>query len=163
MLLKKLMTLCSKDTPHCIDVKCRYPRYVTEKEYSDEEYKAIRAEADKYEIYVYSSWGYDYGYGQEDSSTNEASKRIEDYQIVVSRDGQHFAGVADTSDYYGFNKESHLDKDLHVTLTDDPVGRWDDYPLISKTGSSFSSDDHSKWDYTYYYLREKKHKKAQKK
>ena len=153
--MKKLLTLCIKETPNCIEVKGRYDRYVIEKEYSDEEYNAIRAETDKYEIYVFSSWGYDYGYGTEDSSTSETSKKIEDYQVVVSQNGLHFAGVADTSNYYGFNKESHLYKELHVTLVGDPVDSWKGYPLVSKTGSSFSSDDHEKWDYTYYYLRKK--------
>lgn len=153
--MKKLLTLCSKDIPGRIEVKSRYDRYVLEREYSDEEYDLIRTEADKYEIYVFSSWGYDYGYGTEDSSTSESSKRIEDYQLVVSQNGLHFAGVADISDYYGFNKEAHLDKDLHVTLVGDPVDNWKGYPLVSKTGSSFSSDDHEKWDFTYYYLRKK--------
>ena len=154
--MKKLLTLCLKDTPDCIEVKGRYSRYLIEKEYSDEEYNAIRAETDKYEIYVYSSSGYDYGYGTKDSSTSESSEIIKDYQIVVSQDGLHFAGVADMSDYYGFNKESHIYKDLQVTLIDDPVDRWSEYPLVSKTGSHFSSDDHESWDYTYYYLRKKK-------
>lgn len=151
--MKKLITLCSPTTPGC--VKIRKSRFITEKEYSDAEYAAIRKEADKYEIYVFSSWGYDYGYGTEDSSTSESSKRIEDHQIVVTEDGLHFAGVADTSDYYEFNKVSSYDSRLHVTLTTDPADSFKGYPLISKNGDSFSSDDHERWDYTYYYLKRK--------
>jgi hypothetical protein len=145
--------LCSKNAPGC--VKASSNRYFTEKEYSDEEYKVIRAEADKYEIYVFSEWGYDYGYGQKDSSTNASRRGINDYQIVVSKDGLHFAGVADTSDYYEFNKVSNYDTGLNITLCNDPVDRFKGYPLVSKSGSSFSSDDHEKWDYTYRYLKRK--------
>lgn len=151
--MKKLLTLCSKDFPNCIKTNGSCCRYVVEKDYPDNEYNSIRSEADGFEIYVFSSWGYDYGYGTKDSSTSESSKRIEDYQIVVTEDGTHFAGVADTSDYYSFNKVSYSEKELRVALIDDPVDRWKGYPLISKDGSSFSSDDHEKWDYTYYYLR----------
>ncbi len=154
--MKKLLTLCTEYTLGCIKAEgYRGDRYIVEKEYSDEEYQAIRDKADKYEIYVYSSEGYDYGYGREGCETSESSRNIEDYQIVVSQDGICFAGVVGASDYYGFNKESYRDKELHVTLVDDPSDGWKKYPLIYKTGSSFSSDDHERWDYSYYYLRKK--------
>ena len=153
--MKKLFTLCPKETPDCILASNRGCVYIVEKEYSDEIYAKIREQADAYEILVYSSWGYDYGYGSEESSTHESTKRIEDYQIIVSENGLDFVGVVDTSDYYSFNKEAYSDQKLHIAKVNDPVDKWKGYPLISQTGSSFSSDDHSKWDYTYYYLRKK--------
>lgn len=149
--MKKLLTLCSGNTPDC--VKASSNRYVTEKEYSDEEFNKIRAEADKYEIFVVDSWGYDYGYGREDSSISRSTCSIEDSCIVVSKNGLHFAGVTGTSNYYSFNKVSSGAYGMDITLCNDPVDRLYPYPLISKSGSSFSSDDHEKWDYTYRYLR----------
>lgn len=151
----KLLTLCPELCPDCVKVEGGKDRYITEKEYTDEEYKKIRAGADEYEIYVYSSWGSDYGYGSSSSSSSESTKMIEDCQIVVADGCAEFAGVADTSDYYEFNKVGHVEKSLSVTLIDDPVDRYKGYPLVSKSGSSFSSDDHEKWDYTYCYLRKK--------
>ena len=151
--MKKLLTLCSKNTPDC--VKASSNRYIIEKEYSDEDFNKIRAEADKYEILIVDSWGYDYGYGREDSSVKKTTGSIEDCRIVVSENGLHFAGVTGTSDYHSFNKVSYSDYGMDVTLYNDPVDRLYPYPLISKSGSSFSSDDHEKWDYTYRYLKRK--------
>ncbi len=153
--MKKLLTLCSQGTKGAIKANGPGNRYVIEKEYSDTLYDQIRKEADRYEIYVYSSWGYDYGYGTESSSTKESSERIEDTQIVVSYDGLRFVGVAGSSNYYEFNKISHTDNGFNVTLITDPVDRWKGYPLILKNGDSFSSDDHERWNYSYYYLRKK--------
>lgn len=153
--MKKLLTLCCEDCPNCSKTADYIPRYFVEREYSDEAYRTIRSEADQYEIYIYSTWGHDYGYGAESSSTSENSKEIEDHQILVTEDGKHFAGVVNTSDYYSYNKVSSIESGLHTALIDDPVDRFKGYPLIAKSGSSFSSDDHEKWDFTYYYLRKK--------
>ena len=151
--MKKLITMCSADTPGC--VSANENRYIVEKEYTDEMYNTIRAQADKYEILVYSNSGYDYGYGRSDSSTSTSRKSIPDHRIVVSRDGTRFVGVTGESDYYSFNKVSNIHKGMGVALCSDPVDSFKGYVVISKTGSSFSSDDHEKWDYTTYYLKKK--------
>ncbi|MDO4865820.1 MAG: hypothetical protein Q4C10_04640 [Clostridia bacterium] len=151
----KLWTLCPEGTPDCLASSGACKRFITQREYGEEAFARIRAEADGYEILTVESWGNDYGYGNDEDNLREETMPVSDQRIVVSEDGARFAGVTGESSYSEFNKSSHIEKGPRVTLTSDPVDGYRNLPLIYKTGSSFSSDDHSRWDYTYYYLRKR--------
>ncbi len=143
----ELLTICKKDES-TIKTDDKITVYLKHAEYDDEAYAAIRKEASKWNIEVTNDYGYDYGYDERSSSTSVTHREIEDESLIV--ENGHFAGVLMKSSGKSFNRYTTVYNDLKAAL----IRNWekDEGVFCARTGESFSSDDHSKWDYYEYYL-----------
>lgn len=119
-------------------------------EYSEKECERIFAERDRYWIRCVHEYGEDYG-----GSQCEENRRVSHRKIGISRtlvrDG-HFCGVVMNTKYDDYNGGCVYHANDSVLLLDRP-GK------TVKGGSSFSSDDHSHWDYMAFSIEKKPEKK----
>ncbi len=123
---------------------------VKKQEYDEETYMKIKKEKEEWCLQVYITYGCDYGYGNCDETIYKDYSEIDDETIVVE-DG-HFVGVCISSEGYSFNKRYTNYDEMKTTFIQNYQGK----PLeVARRGTSFSSDDHEKWDLTYYYLMKK--------
>ncbi len=124
--------------------------YARKQRYDDKAAGMIMLEAEKWEIYVEETEGYDMGYGTEGEDTSSRTKPVPP-EIILVADG-HFAGVADTS---GVDPDAQPEKDrpfVHAAL----IKYWNGQPMFyAGSSESFSSDDHESWSSTSYYLQKK--------
>ena len=148
---RTLLTIAPQYVEGAITATNKPAVYLTEKEYTEEEYAIIRRETDEWNIEVEFDKGEDYGYGRGDSSYSIEYCEIGD-DILVAANG-HFAGIAMTSSGTAFNKQTTVYGGLYVAFAERYKGKV--AVLCARTGESFSSDDHEKWDLTCYYLRKK--------
>ena len=125
--------------------------YLIEKEYTPEEYAAIRAEAEQWNVEIVHEDGYDYGYGRSEHNRYTSYREITD-DILIVKDG-HFAGIMMKSSGCSYNKRVTVYDDLFIAF----ASRYTPQKavLCARQGDSFSSDDHEKWDIDQYYLRKK--------
>ena len=148
---KTLLTITTDPDGAIIKTTNRPAVYLLEKEYSDEEYAAIRSEADEWNVEVEFDEGEDYGYGRGDSTYSIEYCEIGD-DILVVEDG-HFSGIVMHSSGKAFNKQLTVYDDFFIAFANRYDGK--KAVLCARTGTSFSSDDHEKWDLICYYLRKK--------
>lgn len=118
------------------------------KDYSDTTCNRIFIERNSYVLKRVHQWGEDYGGSQCTEDTETTYEEIPMENVLVQR--SHFIGVTlltYQSDYNGFQtKNGYKESILKI----------DDYPQNSiRSGSSFSNDDHSRWDYSDTYLVER--------
>lgn len=125
--------------------------YLIEKEYTAEEYAAIRTEADEWNVEVKHEDGYDYGYGRSEYNYSTSYKEISD-DILIVKDG-HFSGIMMKSSGSSYNKRVTVYNDLYIAFTNRYTK--EKAVMCAREGESFSSDDHETWDITCYYLRKK--------
>lgn len=148
---RTLLTITKEIEAASIKTTNHPPVRLLEKEYTAEEYAAIRREADEWNVEVEFDKGEDYGYDRGDSSYSIEYREIGD-DILVAEDG-HFVGIAMTSSGTAFNKQTTVYDGLYIAFAERYKGKV--AVLCARTGTSFSSDNHSKWDLTCYYLRKK--------
>ena len=125
--------------------------YLIKKEYTAEEYAAIRAETDEWNVEVTRENGYDYGYGRSEYHHSIRYEEISD-DILIVKDG-HFAGIMMKSSGCSYNKRVTVYNDLYIAFAHKYVDK--KAVMCARQGDSFSSDDHETWDITCYYLRKK--------
>ena len=124
---------------------------LVEKEYTAEEYGAIRAEADAWNVEVRHEDGYDYGYEDSRYNRSVSYREISDDILVV--ENAHFAGIMMKSSGCSYNKRVTVYKDLYIAFVRQYSSQ--KAPLCARRGDSYSSDDHERWDIDWYYLRKK--------
>ncbi len=147
----KLYTVVSESEGKLVYGSPKYPMwisdepdiYVCEKEYSDEEYKTIRAQADTWALEVRHDDEDDHGYSQVSSSTTRRLIEIADERILV-KDGAFF-GIIEN-----MYKKSYLYRRVYVSVNtaDAGHGLWQDH-------AGYSSDNGSSYEDTVLYLRRK--------
>lgn len=111
-------------------------------DYSDRECYWIFIERNSYVLQCVHSWGEDYGGSQHDEGCKERYEEIIPERILV-KDG-HFAGVLILTEYEYYNGGGKTFYKENVL----PVNGGES----ARSGSSFSNDDHDRWNYTDYYL-----------
>ena len=148
---RTLLTVTTDREASIIKTTNRPAAYLIEQTYTEEEYTAIRREADAWNVEVEFDKGEDYGYGRGDSTYSIFYREIGD-DILVVRDG-HFAGIVMHSSGTAFNKQLTVYDGFFIAF----ANKYDAKKavLCARTGTSFSSDDHEKWDLVCYYLRKK--------
>lgn len=125
--------------------------YLIEKEYTVEEYEAIRAEANEWNVEIQHEDGYDYGSGRSEYNRSVSYKEITDDILIV--EGGHFAGIMMKSSGCSYNKRVTVYNDLYIAFAKKYV---DKKPVsCARKGDSFCSDDHERWDIDNFYLRKK--------
>jgi len=120
--------------------------YVSEIEYSDDEYNKIRAEADRWRIDLNSYQDDDHGYEQQSSHSNSRNRPINDEEILV-KDGSFF-GIITSVDRSFYSKSPTFHKGYeYVSINTAHIkhGLW-------KYHYGHSSDDGSSSDDEIYYL-----------
>ena len=115
---------------------------LTLRDYSEETCRRIFEEKNAYVLRCVRSFGSDHGGSQCTEKTEESYMEIVPERILV-RQG-HFCGVSMIVDYDCYNGGGER-RMQEVCLLADGSGS-------ARDGSSFSSDDHDRWDYTDYYL-----------
>ena len=125
--------------------------YLLKKEYSAEEYAAIRAEADEWNVEVEHEDGYDYGYESSKYNRSISYEEISDDILVV--ENGHFAGIMMKSSGCSYNKRVTVYNDLYIAFTRKYTSQ--KAVFCARQGNSYSSDDHERWDINCYYLRKK--------
>lgn len=116
-------------------------------DYTVEECRMILFERNSYVLQRIHSFGNDYGGSHCTDERVETFEEIPAECILVKKG--HFAGVALIADYDDCGPHWH--QDLHEALMlIDGSGE----PHV-RSGSSFSNDDHSRWDYVDRYLMER--------
>ena len=117
------------------------------KDYSEEECRNVLLERNSYVLRKEHSYGDDYG-GSQNSDECEVTYEEIIPEYILVKNG-HFCGVCICTDYDYKNGgfERHLDE---TCLLIDGSGS-----SYARTGSYFSNDDHSRWDYVDYYLVER--------
>lgn len=113
-------------------------------DYSREACQEIFLERNSYVLRVIHSFGEDYGGSH---GSDERVVRYEEImpERVLVRDG-HFCGVIICTEYDDMNSWERNQVADAVIMCDGTGSR------SAKCGYSFSNDDHSRWDYTEYYL-----------
>ncbi len=147
----KLYTVVSENEGTLIYGSPKYPMwvsdepdiYVCEKEYSDEEYKAIRDQADTWTLEVRYDDEDDHGYSQVSSNTTHSLVEIADEQILV-KDGAFFGIIEDMYNKSNFYRRVYVS----VNTADAGHGLW-------KAHTGYSSDNGSSYEDTILYLRHK--------
>ena len=127
----RLKTLTKKDKIILVD-------------YSLEEYRNILREKYDYVLECIHDYGEDYGGSQCDENRDVTYKEIGPELILV--ENGHFCGVVLYKDFDCANGSYFHSINEDVLYCDN---RGTSY---SRSGSSFSNDDHSRWDYTTTYL-----------
>ena len=120
--------------------------YVSEIEYSDDEYNKIRAEADRWRIDLNSYQDDDHGYEQQSSHSNSRNRPINDEEILV-KDGSFF-GIITSVDRSFYSKSPTFHKGYeYVSINTAHIkhGLW-------KYHYGHSSDDGSSSDDEILYL-----------
>lgn len=117
---------------------------ITLEDYSEEEYRDILIERNSYVLRQIHEYGDDYGGSH---CTDECVVTYEEIipERILVKDG-HFCGVCIYTDYDYMNGgyRKHLEE---AVLFADGHGK-----QSTRSGFSFSNDDHSRWDYVSYYL-----------
>lgn len=122
-----------------------------EQRYFEDDYARIRSEADEWNVEVEFDEGYDYGYDCSESTRSLQYREIGDDLLIV-KDG-HFAGIMMHSSGTAYNKQLSVFDEFFIAFADKYTAN---QPVFcARTGTSFSSDDHSHWDLVCYYLRKK--------
>lgn len=115
--------------------------------YDEKDCRRIFIERNSYVIEKIHCWGDDYGGSQCEDERAVSYEEIANEQILVE-DG-HFCGAVLLLHYDYCNGGSMEYFEDSILFTDRPSrGK-------TRSGSSFSNDDHSRWDYTDYYLVER--------
>ena len=117
--------------------------YVCEKEYSDEEYSKIRAQADTWAVEVRYDDEDDHGYSQVSSNTTRRLVAISDERILV-KDGAFFGIIENMYKKSNFYRRVYVS----VNTADAGHGLWKDH-------AGYSSDNGSSYEDTVLYLRHK--------
>lgn len=148
----KLYTVVSENEGKLVYGSPKYPMwisdepdiYVTEKEYSDEEYEIIRRQADGWMLEVRLDEEYDHGYSQVSSDTKHRIIKIADKQILV-KDGAFFGIIED------MYCKSYFDRRVYASINTADAGHgvWTDH-------TGYSSDNGSSYEDTVLYLRRTK-------
>lgn len=114
------------------------------KDYSDKAYSQILTERNDFVLRCERRYGDDYGGCQEGEENVTTYEEIIPERILV-KDG-HFAGALIMTDYYPYNGGGDRQYNEVMLLADGSGSPF------ARDGYSFSNDDHSRWDYTDYYL-----------
>ena len=147
----KLFTIVNENEGKLVQGSPKYPMwtsdepdiYVAEKEYSDEEYEAIRKQASEWAIEVRTDEEDDHGYSQTYAKSEKSFKEIEDEKILV-KDGA-FYGIIDNMSR---NQVVRGKGYISVNTADANHGLW-------RYHDGHSSDNSSGSDDVVYYLRRK--------
>ena len=147
----KLYTVANENDGTLVYGSPKYPMwisdepdiYVCEKEYSDEEYKTIRAQADAWALEVRNDDEDDHGYSQVSSDTTRTLIEIADARILV-KDGAFF-GIIET-----MYKDSYPYRRVYVSVNTADAGHG-----LWQSHSGYSSDNGSSSQDTILYLRRK--------
>lgn len=113
------------------------------KEYSEEECRRIFTERNSYILKCIRFSGNDYG-GNHCSEDQETSFEEIIPERILVRDGS-FCGVLILTEYEYYNGGCDNRMEEVILLSGEP-------DRSARIGFSFSNDDHSRWDYTDYYL-----------
>ena len=125
--------------------------YLLEKEYTQEEYLAIRGEAEQWNVEIEHEDGYNYGYGRSEHNRSIFHQEIGDDILIV--DNGHFAGIMIRSSGSSYNRSVTVYGDLYIAFTHGYQAK--KAVLCARRGDSFYSDDHETWDIDHYYLKKK--------
>ena len=150
----KLFTVSETNTGMLVAGSPQYPMwtsqeptiYVSEIDYTDDEYNNIRAEADRWRIDIDSYQDDDHGYDQQTSHSDLNNRPIKDEEILV-KDGSFF-GIITLVDRFFYSKSPTVHKGyeyISVNTARIKHGLWQYHDGHSSDNSS-SSDD------TVYYL-----------
>lgn len=147
----KLHTVANKSEGTLVYGSPKYPMwvsdepdiYVCEKEYSDEEYRAIRGQADAWMLEVRYDYEDDHGYSQVSSNTTRSLVEISDARILV-KDGAFFGIIENMYKKSSFYRRVYVS----VNTADAGHGLWKDH-------TGYSSDRGSSYEDTVLYLRHK--------
>ena len=150
----KFFTVSETKTDMCVAGSPQYPMwtskepaiYVSEAEYNDDEYKKIRAEADRWRIDIRSYQDDDRGYDQQDSHGDSCNRPIKDEEILV-KDGSFF-GIITLVNRSFYSKSPTFHKGYeYVSINTAPIrhGLWTYH-------YGHSSDNGSSDDDEVYYL-----------
>lgn len=117
---------------------------ITLKDYPEAECREILIERNSYVLRKEHSYGCDYGGSQCRDEREVTYEEIIPERILV-KDG-HFCGVCICTEYEESNGgfKNYLKE---VCLLRDGTGN-----RSARSGIDFANDDHSRWDYTDYYL-----------
>ena len=147
----KLFTVVNENEGTLVYGSPKYPMWISdepdifvcEKEYSHEEYNAIRGQADRWAIEVRVDSEDDHGYSQVSSDTTRRLIEISDARILV-KDGAFF-GIIET-----MYKDSYPYRRVYasVNTADAGHGLWQSH-------CGYSSDNGTCYDDTILYLRHK--------
>lgn len=150
----KLFTVSEKTTDPIVCGSPEYPMWtsrepdihVGEKEYSEDDYKKIRAEADRWRIDLDAYREDDHGYDQNSAESEKYCRPIKDEEILV-KDGAFFGIIALVSrSFYSKNPTFHKGYEyVSIHTAKKKHGLWQYHYGHSSDSSSSSSD-------TVYYL-----------
>lgn len=150
----KMFTVSEKRTDRLVCGSPEYPMwtskepdiYVSEIEYSTDEYNKIRAEADRWRIDLDSYQDDDHGYDQQYSHNNSLNRPIKDEEILV-KNGSFFGIIALVNRSF-YSKSSTFHKGyeyISINTAYMKHGLW-------KYHYGHSSDNGTSSDDTIYYL-----------
>lgn len=151
----KLLTVTDETQEYILKTNNRFPVYLTQTEYSAEDYARILDEAQEWNIEIEHSEGCDADYDEDAipySYSTYSHSPIED-SILVVEDG-HFAGVLmlfeSALPCTDFSKEY---KDLVVTFTKDYIPRGT--LICARNNMSHLCSNSAKWNIYFNYLKKK--------
>lgn len=148
---KKLLTITEDYENAAVKTNNDPIAYLIEKEYSEEEYAAIRLKADEWNVEIEHEDGCNYGYGNHEFNRHIFYEEIGD-DILVVQNG-HFAGIIMKSSGHSYNNGVTVYNGFRVAFAEKYVDK--KAVFCARCGESFYSDDHEKWDIDCYYLRKK--------
>lgn len=117
-------------------------------EYDRREAADIFIERNSYVLEVLHQYGDDYGGSQQTDERETTVEEIIPERILV-KDG-HFCGVSIIVEYNYCNGGSlYKIEEVQLLVNDSPAN-------YARDGFYYADDDHSRWNYTDYYLRKRK-------
>lgn len=116
-------------------------------EYTAEECKCIFGERDNFVLKCIRCFGEDYGGCQCTENNDTTYEEIIPERVLVKNG--HFCGVLILTEYDFYNGGGQYEAEEVVMLSEGKE------KSSARCGFSFSNDDHSRWNYTDYYLVER--------
>ena len=117
------------------------------KDYTDREIRNIYIERNSYVIERVHDWGEDYGGSQHDEGTETTYEEIAP-ELILVKNG-HFAGIEMLIEFDSYNGGcDDRFREVKMLIDDNPRA-------YARSGSSFSNDDHDRWDYITWSLIER--------